>query len=288
MSAVPNNKFFRACSSGKTDVVAAYVDSGIDPNARDQYQLTGLMWAGRKGRIEVADLLIKRGADIEAGDARGRTALFHAAAYNRCEFVQFLAKLGANVSPIDLDDCTPLDIATGGPDLKMVALLESLGGVRKSTEGDEGVLTEISIGQQSEGGDRLGWPKVHLYHMLKKHCTASYCPAIDHFALSLLCSSSADEFGPERIERIRRRRPARYITADIIVPLARSLDKTEKQIKQYLAARVRLALEMCVARLKKDKELVDDVALFEHVDAAIAEFLRTPTPHKVWEPAPAK
>ena len=42
-------------------------------------------------------------------------------------------------------------------------------------------------------------------------------------------------------------------------------------------------MEMCVARLKKDKEVVDDVALFTHVDAAIAEFLRTPTPHKVWE-----
>jgi hypothetical protein len=144
-------------------------------------------------------------------------------------------------------------------------------------------MTEISIGQQSEGGDRMGWPKVHLYHMLLKHCTASYCPTIDHFALVLRCSSSADEFGPEAIERIRRRRPARYITADIIVPLARSVDKTEKQIKEYLAARVRLALEMCVARLKKDKEMVADVALFEHVDTAISEFLSTATPHKVWE-----
>jgi Ankyrin repeats (3 copies) len=179
MSKVPNNKFFQACSTGKTDVVAAYLDSGIDPNARDKYQLTGLMWAGRKGRIEVADLLIKRGADVDAGDVRGRTALFHAVTYQRYEFVEFLAKLGANVSPIDLDDWTPLDFATESPDLKMVALLESLGGIRESTESEEGVLTEISIGQQSEGGDRLGWPKVHLYHMLKKHCVhcTSICPA---------------------------------------------------------------------------------------------------------------
>src|SRR5580698_2839660 len=105
-------------------------------------------------------------------------------------------------------------------------------------------MTEISIGQQSEGGDRLMWPKIHLYFMLKKHCTASYCPTIDHFALSLLCSSPADEFGPEAIERIRRRRPARYITADIIVPLVHSLEKTEPQLKEYLTVRVRQALEM--------------------------------------------
>jgi hypothetical protein len=41
MSKVPNNKLFQACSTGKTNVVAAYLDSGIDPDARDKYQLTG-------------------------------------------------------------------------------------------------------------------------------------------------------------------------------------------------------------------------------------------------------
>src|SRR5262249_29790995 len=147
----------------------------------------------------------------------------------------------------------------------------------------ESVMTEISIGQQSEGGDRLMWPKVHLYHMFLKHCTARYCPAIDHFALSLLCSSIADEFGPERIERIRRRRSARYITADIIVPLAPSLEKAEPQLKEYLAGRVHEALKMCIARLKKDKEAVDEATFFKHVDAAIEEFLSAPTPHKAWD-----
>jgi hypothetical protein len=29
--------------------------------------------------------------------------------------------------------------------------------------------------------------------------------------------------------------------------------------------------------------VINDLLLFEHVDAAIAEFLRTPTPHKVWK-----
>ena len=42
---VPNNNFFQACSTGKTGVVVAYLDSGVDPNARDHYQLTGLIWA---------------------------------------------------------------------------------------------------------------------------------------------------------------------------------------------------------------------------------------------------
>src|ERR1019366_6882853 len=104
-------KFFTACSTGKVDVVSAFLDSGVDPNARDRYHLTGLIYAGRKGQIEVADLLIKCGAEIEAADLRRRTALFHAVCFSRVEFVGFLAKLGANFSPIDVHECTPLDIA---------------------------------------------------------------------------------------------------------------------------------------------------------------------------------
>jgi hypothetical protein len=146
------------------------------------------------------------------------------------------------------------------------------------------MMTEISIGQQSGGpGDPFMWPKVHLYHMLGKHCTAQYCPAIGEFALVLRVSGSLDDFGPEAIERLRRRRPARYITADIVIPVPCWEGKTEKEIKKYLAEKVRVALELCVARLKKDKEVVDDNALFAALDKAIAEFLRSPTPHKPWD-----
>jgi hypothetical protein len=61
------------------------------------------------------------------------------------------------------------------------------------------------------------------------------------------------------------------------------VDKTERQIKEYLAAQVRRALEMCIARLKKDKEEVNEAAFFTDVDAAIAEFVSNPTPHRPWE-----
>ncbi|HKA07330.1 MAG TPA: ankyrin repeat domain-containing protein [Gemmataceae bacterium] len=286
MSTVTNNKFFQACSTGKSGVVAAYLDSGVGPNARDQYQLTGLIWAGRKGRIEVANLLLQRGADIDAEDLTGRTALFHAVAYKRHEFVEFLAKRGANASPIDMHDWTPLDCATSGRDKKMVALLERLGAVRKSTEAERiaGSRTEISIGQQSGGpADPFMWPKIHLYMMFEKHCTANYCPTVDKFALVLRVGGSIDDFGPEAIERIRRRRPDRYITVDIVVPVERWKGKREGAIKKYLAEKVRSALESCVARLKKDKEALDDEALLTAVDTAIEEFLTTPTPHKPWD-----
>jgi len=144
-------------------------------------------------------------------------------------------------------------------------------------------MTEITIGQQSAGGDRLMWPKIHLYHMLLKHCSESYCPEIDEFALVLRCSGPAEEFGQEAIDRIRRRRPSRYITADIVVPYATGKDKSEDQLKEYLATQVRRALQMCVERLKKDQETVEAAALFSDVDAAIAEFLNARTPHEPWK-----
>jgi hypothetical protein len=56
-----------------------------------------------------------------------------------------------------------------------------------------------------------------------------------------------------------------------------------RELKRYLARRVREALEVCVTRLKKDKETVNEAALFADVDAAIAEFLRSRTPHKPWD-----
>ena len=46
---------------------------------------------------------------------------------------------------------------------------------------------------------------------------------------------------------------------------------------------MRSALELCVARLKQDKEEIDDAALFADIDAAITEFLSTPTPHAPWK-----
>lgn len=285
MSVISNNKFFQACSTGKIDVVAAFLDSGVDPNARDQYQLTGLIWAGRKGRIEVADLLLRRGADIDAVDLTGRTAVSHAVAYKRHDFVAHLAKAGANVNPIDMHDWTPLDIATSDRDVKMVALLERSGAIRQSSEPEPrpGSRTEITIGQDSGGpSDPFMWPTAHLYHLFEKHCGAIFCPAIDQFALVLRISGRLADFGPEAIERIRRRRPGRYITADIVIPVERWKGKRESAIKKYLAEKVRSALEMCVAKLKKDKETVDDEAMFAAVDRAIEEFLTTPTPRKAW------
>jgi ankyrin repeat protein len=124
-------KFFRACRTGNTTVIRALLEKGVDVNSRDEDHLTGLIWAGRKGKIESALVLLEHGAEIELGDKRGRTALFHAATFGRCDFVEYLASAGANVNPIDSHGCTPLDIAImeyPKPG-EMVPTLEKLGGI---------------------------------------------------------------------------------------------------------------------------------------------------------------
>lgn len=122
-------KFFHACSTGKPEAVVSFLGSGIHPDARDQYNLTGLIWAGRKGHIAVAELLLNRGADIKAGDNRGRTALFPAVTYKRIEFVRFLASYGANVNPIDSHGWSPLDFSTVSVHRRMAEVLAELGAV---------------------------------------------------------------------------------------------------------------------------------------------------------------
>jgi ankyrin repeat protein len=124
-------RFFNACSTGKCDVVASYLDTGTDPDLRDEYGLTGLMWAGRKGQLAVAQLLLERGASIDLGDNRGRTAPFHAVGYKRYDIVRWLAHAGADINVVDTHGWTPLDFSCTSRHLKMVDLIESLGGTPK-------------------------------------------------------------------------------------------------------------------------------------------------------------
>lgn len=128
-AAKANQKFFNHCSIGRAAEAAEMLRLGTDPEARDTYHLTGLIWAGRKGRIEVAEALLSFGANIDAVDLRKRTALSHAVAYKRRPFVKYLIERGAAVNPVDVHGWTPLDIALSDRDEQTAALLRSHGGV---------------------------------------------------------------------------------------------------------------------------------------------------------------
>ena len=57
-----------------------------------------------------------------------------------------------------------------------------------------------------------------------------------------------------------------------MIPRAIWRHKTANELRDYLARQVRAALHSCVARLRRDKEIVQEPVLFSEIDAAIAEF----------------
>jgi hypothetical protein len=133
MASKPEFLFIRACSVGRPDAVRQLLESGVSPETRDRYGLTGLIWAGRKGHVEVAEILLESGADVDVTDRRNRTALHHAVGYKRRDFVRFITEKGASLNVKDVHDCTALDLATYQADEKTIALLESHGAQRVKT-----------------------------------------------------------------------------------------------------------------------------------------------------------
>ena len=132
----------------------------------------------------------------------------------------------------------------------------------------------ISIGVQN-GGPKdggLGDIKIDLWRLFVRHCQSSYCPAVAHYALVLRIDGEFQKFGQEGIERIRRSKRDHDIGAEIIIPESVWQERSRNELRDYLAAQVRAALQSCVARLRKDKETVDEPRLFTEIDAAISEF----------------
>ena len=132
----------------------------------------------------------------------------------------------------------------------------------------------VSIGVQNGGPEDggLGKIKVDLWRSLCRHCHNSYCVAVAHFALVLRVGGKFVDFSPEGIEKVRRSKQDRVVGADIVIPRTVWHGKTRNELRDYLVGQVRAALQECVARLRKDKETVDEPRLFSEIDAAIAEF----------------
>jgi hypothetical protein len=132
----------------------------------------------------------------------------------------------------------------------------------------------ISIGGLS-GGPKdggLGDIKVDLWRLFLQHCRSSYCPAIAHYALVIVVGGQFVKVDSEGIERIRRSKRGRYISAVISIPEAVWRGRSLNELRDYLAKQVLAALQCCVARLKKNKEPVDEARLFTEAEAAISEF----------------
>jgi hypothetical protein len=132
----------------------------------------------------------------------------------------------------------------------------------------------ISVGAQCGGPVDGGLCdiKIDLWKLFCIHCKRTYCPSIKHFAVALRIGGKFIDYSPEIIDAIRRNKREFYIGVDIVIPRKTWQGKTTNQLRDYLADRVREALVLCVARLRKDKEVIDEAKLFADIDKAIGEF----------------
>jgi hypothetical protein len=95
--AVATRDAFVACRKDDAVRLEKALDSGVEPNARDENGLTLLMWAARKDSRRCASVLIGRNANIDHADAVCRSALHHAAMLGNASLARLLIEAGANL-----------------------------------------------------------------------------------------------------------------------------------------------------------------------------------------------
>ena len=120
----PTGPLAVAAAGNDVDLVHALLhDQHDDPNGRDAYGMTPLMWAARTGAVDGMRALLDGGADPLAYDRRnGWTALFHAIHKRRTAAVRLLLDRGVNPNRY-AGMLSPLAMAAADHDPAIVHLL---------------------------------------------------------------------------------------------------------------------------------------------------------------------
>ena len=111
-----------AASLGVLDKVNAFLEDGIDVNAKDSQGMTPLLLAARGGHKDVAELLINKGADVNGKDNSGYTPLSWAIWNEDREMIKLLVTNGADVNFVTEDDWPFLHYLTWNNDRELVEL----------------------------------------------------------------------------------------------------------------------------------------------------------------------
>ncbi len=122
----PGN-FLEAAKNGKDNVVALFLDSGIDSETTDSTGKTGLILAAQEGHTSTAKTLLDKGADPNNSDKDGKTALIWASDADHIDTVLLLLKKGVKVNMKANDGTTALSAARKSGDADLVKALEAGG-----------------------------------------------------------------------------------------------------------------------------------------------------------------
>jgi uncharacterized protein len=123
-----------AAAIGSTEGLKLLLDRGADPNAKNAFGATPLMWAA--GDIEKVQLLLGKGADVNARSNIGRTPLLIAVLYDGSfEVARLLIEKGADATARDKLGFTVLEGAAQGNDTATLRLVLAHGADVKAKDG---------------------------------------------------------------------------------------------------------------------------------------------------------
>jgi ankyrin repeat protein len=143
-----NEEFFAAARKGDVDAVKAFLDKGVDVNAKTRYGATALSYACDKGHIDVVKLLIERGADVNVKDTfYGEVPLGWALSRDHVQIVKLLLDRGA--TGIE----RALMAGVQGPNVEIVKVVLEKGGLKQETLNN--ALRRASSGSNKEIVDLL-------------------------------------------------------------------------------------------------------------------------------------
>ena len=120
-----NNRLLLAISLGHVDIATYLIESGSNPNEKNESGETPIFMAIDNGNLKMLELLIQKGANINIEDKTGLTPLDLAVRQNSPDMVGLLVQNGVNVKKVDKLGWTPLHRAAFLGHLEVAKILKN-------------------------------------------------------------------------------------------------------------------------------------------------------------------
>jgi len=127
----------------RTQLAETLLQRGAKPNVAGTYRKTPMHWAAEAGLVQQLDLLLKHGAKIDIYDDHFQTPLHFAVKKGRLQAVEYLVKHGADPNWVDEKGKSPLFVAVEGNHGGIVEVLV-LAGADPQKQASDG-MTPLSL-----------------------------------------------------------------------------------------------------------------------------------------------
>ncbi|ATJ92263.1 ankyrin [Acetobacter senegalensis] len=129
--------FINAAREGDAELLASFLEAGMDPNLRAEKGYTPLILAAYNGNIDAVSALLKGGAKPDLQDEKGATALAGVAFKGNLPIARLLLEAGAGVDVPNSVGRTPLMFAVmfGRDDMAKLLLKAGACPTRRDGEG---------------------------------------------------------------------------------------------------------------------------------------------------------